>query len=78
MGLANLLFLPVAHKLKTLLAEQVALMEMQVEGLVAIGSGENPRILENRLQGFLDPTQPAPAASKDAGVASARTEADKA
>ena len=77
-GLANLLFLPVAHKLKTLLAEQVALMEMQVEGLVAIGSGENPRILENRLQGFLDPTQPAPAASKDAGVASARTEADKA
>lgn len=63
-GLANLVFLPVAHKLKTLLTEQINLMEMQVEGLVAIGSGENPRILENRLQGFLDPSQPAPTANQ--------------
>ncbi len=59
-GLANVLFLPVAHKLKTQLATQLDLMEMQIEGLVSIGSGENPRLLENRLQGFLDPDLPAP------------------
>lgn len=69
-GLANLVFLPVAHKLKTLLTEQINLMEMQVEGLVAIGSGENPRILENRLQGFLDPSRPAPSVTEKPAVQS--------
>lgn len=52
-GSANLLFLPIANKLKAHIEHQVTLKAMYVEGLVAIGNGENPRIIESRLQGFL-------------------------
>jgi chemotaxis protein MotA len=52
-GLANLVFLPVANKLKVAVHARTQLNEMQIEGLIAIASGENPRIIEGRLQGFL-------------------------
>jgi len=52
-GLANLVFLPVAQKLRSLIAQQVLLREMLVDGLVSIASGENPRMIEDRLQGYV-------------------------
>ena len=52
-GLANLVFLPVANKLKALIARQVLLREMLVDGLVSIAGGENPRMIENRLLGYV-------------------------
>ncbi len=52
-GLANLLFLPIAAKLRTLVAQQSRFREMLVEGLTAIAEGENPRNIEARLVGFL-------------------------
>lgn len=52
-GSANLLFLPIANKLKNIIASEVAMKELVVEGLVAIANGENPRIIETRLRGFL-------------------------
>ena len=52
-GLANLVFLPVANKLKALIARQVLVREMLVDGLVSIASGENPRMIENRLLGYV-------------------------
>ena len=52
-GLANLVFLPVANKLKTLIARQVLAREILVDGLVSIASGENPRMIEKRLLGYV-------------------------
>jgi len=52
-GLANLFFLPVANKLKAAVQGRTHLYEMQIEGLIAIAQGENPRIIEGRLLGFL-------------------------
>src|SRR5450755_473154 len=52
-GLANLFFLPVANKLKVAVQARAHLNEMQIEGLIAIAEGENPRIIEGRLHGFL-------------------------
>ena len=52
-GLANLVFLPIANKIKSLLARDIALREMLVEGLVGIANGENPRSIEVRLQGYM-------------------------
>jgi flagellar motor component MotA len=52
-GSANLLFLPIASKLKHLVAAEVAMKELVVEGVAAIANGENPRIIESRLKGFL-------------------------
>ena len=51
-GSANLFFLPVANKLKAIVHNRSKLQEMQVEGLVAIAEGENPRIIEGRLQSY--------------------------
>jgi len=52
-GMANLFFLPVANKLKVAVQAHTHLYEMQIEGLVALAQGENPRIIEGRLHGFL-------------------------
>ncbi len=52
-GLANLAFLPIANKLKTLIARQVLMREMLVDGLVGIANGENPRLIAGRLKGYM-------------------------
>lgn len=52
-GLANLIFLPVANKLKTLVSRQVLMREILVDGLVGIARGENPRLITGRLNGYL-------------------------
>ena len=52
-GLANLAFLPIASKLKTLISHQVLMREMLVDGLVGIANGENPRLITGRLRGYL-------------------------
>ncbi len=52
-GLANLVFLPIANKLKALITQQVEMREMLVDGLEAIARGENPRFIENKLQGYI-------------------------
>jgi chemotaxis protein MotA len=52
-GLANLVFLPMANKLKAHINRLVAQREMIVDGLVGIANGDNPRIIESRLQGYI-------------------------
>jgi chemotaxis protein MotA len=52
-GSANLLYLPVAGKMKLRLREEQVLREMTLEGVVSILEGMNPRILEVKLLGFL-------------------------
>jgi len=52
-GSANLLFLPIAQKLKTLIARQVRRREIVADGLLGIANGENPKVIEGRLQGYL-------------------------
>ncbi|HPR07377.1 MAG TPA: flagellar motor protein [Denitromonas sp.] len=51
-GSANLVFLPMAKKLQAHVARLVSLREMLVDGLVGIANGDNPRIIESRLQGY--------------------------
>ena len=51
-GAANLIFLPVAKKLLAYIHQLVTLREMYVDGLVGIANGDNPRIIESRLQGY--------------------------
>lgn len=52
-GLANLVYLPIAGKLKYYIGRMVAAREMLVDGLVGIAVGDNPRIIEGRLKGYL-------------------------
>ncbi|MDB5814935.1 MAG: MotA/TolQ/ExbB proton channel [Rhodocyclales bacterium] len=52
-GSANLIFLPVAKKLQANIMRLVAVREMVLEGIVRIAHGDNPRIIESRLQGYI-------------------------
>ncbi len=53
-GLANLLFIPMANKLKARANAMHRARELVLEGLIAIAEGENPRNIELKLTGFLD------------------------
>jgi chemotaxis protein MotA len=52
-GLANLVYLPMANKLKAHIARLVVQREMIVDGLIGIANGDNPRIIESRLKGYI-------------------------
>ena len=52
-GLANLVFLPMSNKLKAHIQRLIVHREMLVDGLVGIANGDNPRIIESRLQGYI-------------------------
>jgi len=52
-GLANLLFIPVANKLKAHIFRMSQAREMVIEGISSIAEGENPRNIELKLSGFL-------------------------
>lgn len=52
-GLANLVFLPIAGKLKMIIIQQVSVREMFIDGVTMIANGENTRYLENKLQGYI-------------------------
>lgn len=53
--LANLLFIPLAKKLKTRTEEEVLMKEVIIEGILSIQAGENPRIIKEKLEAFLSP-----------------------
>ncbi len=56
-GLANLFFLPVSDKLRMKNDEEMAYLELIMEGVVAIQSGDNPRNIRTRLMSFIAPSE---------------------
>ena len=53
---ANLIFLPIAGKLKARSAGEILVKELCVEGIMSIQSGDNPRIVEDKLKAFVAPS----------------------
>ncbi len=53
--MANILFLPIAGKLKNRSNEEVMLKELMMEGIISIAKGENPRVIEQKLNAYLPP-----------------------
>lgn len=51
--MANLVFLPIAGKLKDKSQEEILIKEVMIEGILSIQAGENPRIVEEKLRAFL-------------------------
>ena len=54
--LANLVMIPLEGKLKSRSAEEILIKEVAIEGVMSIQSGDNPRILEQKLLAFLSPS----------------------
>jgi chemotaxis protein MotA len=51
-GLANILFLPMANKLQQLVESKMLYHEMFAEGVIAISSGESPVNIELKLEAY--------------------------
>ena len=52
-ALANLLFFPVANKMREIVRRRSRYEDMMIDGIIAIAEGENPRSIEMRLRGFV-------------------------
>jgi chemotaxis protein MotA len=55
--LANLVFIPIRSNLDDKDAEETLVKEIMIEGILSIQSGDNPRILEEKLLSFLPPVR---------------------
>ncbi len=51
--LANLVLLPIAGKLRNIVAEETLMRELTQEALVGIAAGEHPQLIRARLRGFV-------------------------
>ena len=52
---SNVVFLPFAEKLGFNNKQELLAMEIVVRGIMAIQSGENPRVIEQKLNTFIPP-----------------------
>ena len=55
--LANLVFLPIAGKLKTRSSQELLLKQLMINGILSIQSGDNPRVLEQKLHSYIAPRE---------------------
>jgi len=53
-GMANLLYLPIANKLKEINADEVIAKNMSIEGIQLLRSGSNPAFMREQLKGYLE------------------------
>ncbi|MDF2943071.1 MAG: motility protein [Herbinix sp.] len=53
-GAANLLYLPIASKLKELNSDEVMAKNMMMEGIQLLRSGSNPAFMKEQLKGYLE------------------------
>jgi chemotaxis protein MotA len=51
-GFANLLYIPIANKIRAVVERQTMYREMMCEGLLSIANGDNPKSIENKLSAF--------------------------
>jgi chemotaxis protein MotA len=56
-GIANLIFLPVASKIRTQARQSSRIREMVIEGAVTIQKGKNPRLIRQLLDPYLPSNQ---------------------
>ena len=55
--MSNIMFLPMAGKLRKRSQEEVMAKEVVLNGILSIAKGDNPRILEQKLHSFVPPNQ---------------------
>jgi len=65
LALANLLMLPIAHRIRARLSESLETEELIVEGVLCIADGVHPALIRARLQSFLRTNTSVPPAAKE-------------
>jgi chemotaxis protein MotA len=56
-GSANVIYLPIANRLKQLSAQEVELRTLTLEGILAVQAGDNPRVVAEKLGSFVPPAE---------------------
>lgn len=54
---ANVIYLPVANRLKAMSAAEVELRTLTVEGILSVQAGDNPRVVADKLTSFVPPAE---------------------
>lgn len=54
---ANVIAIPVANKLKFKTDEELTIKQIMLEGVLSIQAGDNPRIIKEKLMGYLTPAE---------------------
>jgi chemotaxis protein MotA len=54
---ANIVYMPVAYRLKALSAEEVELRSLTIEGILSVQAGDNPRVVQEKLLSFVPPAE---------------------
>jgi chemotaxis protein MotA len=70
-GTANLMWLPLANKLKQKSAHEAWLRELVIEGVMSVQAGDNPRVVREKLEAQLAPSQRGAAAKAESNAAAA-------
>ena len=55
--MANIIFMPMANKLKSRSKDEILIYEIILTGIQSLVAGENPRVMEQKLHGFLPPKE---------------------
>lgn len=55
-GTANVIYLPVANRLKNLSSAEVELRTLTLDGILAVQAGDNPRVVAEKLNSYIAPT----------------------
>ncbi len=63
--MANYICIPINNKMKINSANETLMKEVLIEGMLSIQSGENPRIIEEKLKSFLSPSLRASVGEKE-------------
>jgi chemotaxis protein MotA len=54
-GTANVVYLPVANRLKAVSASEVELRSLTLDGILAVQAGDNPRVVAEKLNSYIAP-----------------------
>jgi chemotaxis protein MotA len=74
-GSANVVFLPMANRLKELSQAELHFREMTLEGILGIQAGDNPRVIAEKLMAYVPPSQRPSEEEQQAAKAAAQKQA---
>ena len=55
--MSNIFCIPIAGKLRTRSREEALTKEITIQGIMSLSSGDNPRVLQQKLQAFIPPNE---------------------
>jgi chemotaxis protein MotA len=74
-GSANVVFLPMANRLKELSEAELHFREMTLEGILGIQAGDNPRVIAEKLMAYVPPGKRPSEEEQQAAKAAAQKQA---